>query len=454
MTEKEHFFWNKLLELAKEELTQATFDYYVLDTKLIKIQDNVATILLEEVKKLFWEKNMQSFILMTGFEVYNSEIKVEYVFDEALVSETKPTLANNDFSNKREQQTPDLPTLNSDLNSKYTFDNFIQGDENRWSVAASLAVADSPGATYNPLFIYGGPGLGKTHLLNAIGNKVLHDNPQARIKYITAENFINEFVLHIRLDKMDELKLKYRHLDVLLIDDIQSLAKKSTKATQEEFFNTFNVLHDNNKQIVLTSDRNPDQLNEMEERLVTRFKWGLTVNITPPDFETRVAILTNKIMDYDYHFPPETIEYLAGQFDSNVRDLEGALKDISLVANVRQLDTITVEVAAEAIRARKIDGPKLTLIPIEDIQSEVGKFYNVTVKEIKATKRTQNIVLARQVAMYLAREMTDNSLPKIGKEFGGRDHSTVLHAYNKIKNMLAQDDSLRIEIDTIKNKIK
>ena len=196
------------------------------------------------------------------------------------------------------------------------------------------------------------------------------------------------------------------------------------------------------------------QLNEMEERLVTRFKWGLTVNITPPDFETRVAILTNKIRDYDYHFPPETIEYLAGQFDSNVRDLEGALKDISLVANVRQLDTITVEVAAEAIRARKMDGPKLTLIPIEDIQTEVGKFYNVTVKEIKATKRTQNIVLARQVAMYLAREMTDNSLPKIGKEFGGRDHSTVLHAYNKIKNMIAQDDSLRIEIDTIKNKIK
>jgi len=433
MTEKEHFFWNKLLELAKEELTQATFDYYVLDTKLIKVQDNVATILLEEVKKLFWEKNMQSFILMAGFEAYNSEIKVEYVFDEALLNEANSTVTNNDFGNKKEQQTPALPTLDSDLNSKYTFDNFIQGDENRWSVAASLAVADSPGATYNPLFIYGGPGLGKTHLLNAIGNKVLHDNPQARIKYITAENFINEFVVHIRLDKMDELKLKYRHLDVLLIDDIQS---------------------NNNKQIVLTSDRNPDQLNEMEERLVTRFKWGLTVNITPPDFETRVAILTNKIMDYDYHFPPETIEYLAGQFDSNVRDLEGALKDISLVANVRQLDTITVEVAAEAIRARKMDGPKLTLIPIEDIQTEVGKFYNVTVKEIKATKRTQNIVLARQVAMYLAREMTDNSLPKIGKEFGGRDHSTVLHAYNKIKNMIAQDDSLRIEIDTIKNKIK
>ena len=184
MTEKEHFFWNKLLELAKEELTQATFDYYVLDTKLIKIQDNVATILLEEVKKLFWEKNMQSFILMTGFEVYNSEIKVEYVFDEALVSETKPTLANNDFSNKREQQTPDLPTLNSDLNSKYTFDNFVQGDGNIWAKAAALAVSENLATTYNPLFIYGGPGLGKTHLLNAIGNQILEDIPNARVKYV------------------------------------------------------------------------------------------------------------------------------------------------------------------------------------------------------------------------------------------------------------------------------
>lgn len=254
---------------------------------------------------------------------------------------------------------------------------------------------------------------------------------------------------------MDELKKKFRNLDLLLIDDIQSLAKKSLAATQEEFFNTFNALHDNNKQIVLTSDRTPDDLNDLEQRLVTRFKWGLTVNITPPDFETRVAILNNKIQEYNYSFLSETIEYLAGQFDSNVRDLEGALKDISLVANFKKLDVITVEVAAEAIRARKQDSsPKMIVIPIEDIQKQVGKFYGVTVKEIKSTKRTQNIVLARQVGMYLAREMTDNSLPKIGKEFGGRDHSTVLHAYNKIKNMLAQDDSLKIEMETIKNKIK
>ena len=360
------------------------------------------------------------------------------------------------FLNKTaELATETLPFVQNDLNPKYSFDNFVIGDENRWAFTASVSVADLPGTTYNPLFIYGGPGLGKTHLLNAIGNSVLASNPKARIKYISAENFINEFVVHIRLQNMDELKKKFRNLDLLLIDDIQSLAKKSLAATQEEFFNTFNALHDNNKQIVLTSDRTPDDLNDLEQRLVTRFKWGLTVNITPPDFETRVAILNNKIQEYNYSFLSETIEYLAGQFDSNVRDLEGALKDISLVANFKKLDVITVEVAAEAIRARKQDSsPKMIVIPIEDIQKQVGKFYGVTVKEIKSTKRTQNIVLARQVGMYLAREMTDNSLPKIGKEFGGRDHSTVLHAYNKIKNMLAQDDSLKIEMETIKNKIK
>ena len=453
MTEKEHFFWNKLLELAKEELTQATFDYYVLDTKLIKIQDNVATILLEEVKKLFWEKNMQSFILMTGFEVYNSEIKVKYVFDEALVSETKSTLANNDFSNKREQQTPDLPTLNSDLNSKYTFDNFIQGDENRWSVAASLAVADSPGATYNPLFIYGGPGLGKTHLLNALGNEILKKNPNARVKYIPAETFINEFLEHLRLSDMDNFKKTYRSLDLLLIDDIQSLSGRKVQ-TQDEFFNTFNALHNNNKQIVLTSDRRPEQLENLPERLVTRFSWGLTTDITPPDFETRIAILNSKTEDLDYHFQPDTIEYLAGQFDSNVRELEGALKDISLMAKVKQINTITVDIASEAIRARKQNVSTMVVIPIEKIQEEVGNFYDVSVKEMKGTRRVQNIVLARQVAMYLARELTDNSLPKIGKEFGGKDHTTVIHAHAKIKSMIETDDKLRIEIETIKKKIK
>ncbi|HEL0065404.1 TPA: chromosomal replication initiator protein DnaA [Streptococcus equi subsp. zooepidemicus] len=450
MTENEQIFWNRVLELAQSQLKQATYEFFVHDARLIKVDNHVATIFLDQMKELFWEKNLKDVILTAGFEVYNAQIAVDYVYEEDLIIEQQ----HQRQQGYTEQAFQQLPAVQSDLNPKYSFDNFIQGDENRWAVAASIAVANTPGTTYNPLFIWGGPGLGKTHLLNAIGNSVLLENPNARIKYITAENFINEFVVHIRLDTMDELKEKFRNLDLLLIDDIQSLAKKTLSGTQEEFFNTFNALHNNNKQIVLTSDRTPDHLNDLEDRLVTRFKWGLTVNITPPDFETRVAILTNKIQEYNFIFPQDTIEYLAGQFDSNVRDLEGALKDISLVANFKQIDTITVDIAAEAIRARKQDGPKMTVIPIEEIQAQVGKFYGVTVKEIKATKRTQDIVLARQVAMFLAREMTDNSLPKIGKEFGGRDHSTVLHAYNKIKNMIGQDESLRIEIETIKNKIK
>lgn len=450
MTENEQIFWNRVLELAQSQLKQATYEFFVHDARLIKVDNHVATIFLDQMKELFWEKNLKDVILTAGFEVYNAQIAVDYVYEDDLMIEQQ----HQGQQRYTEQAFQQLPTVQSDLNPKYSFDNFIQGDENRWAVAASIAVANTPGTTYNPLFIWGGPGLGKTHLLNAIGNSVLLENPNARIKYITAENFINEFVVHIRLDTMDELKEKFRNLDLLLIDDIQSLAKKTLSGTQEEFFNTFNALHNNNKQIVLTSDRTPDHLNDLEDRLVTRFKWGLTVNITPPDFETRVAILTNKIQEYNFIFPQDTIEYLAGQFDSNVRDLEGALKDISLVANFKQIDTITVDIVAEAIRARKQDGPKMTVIPIEEIQAQVGKFYGVTVKEIKATKRTQDIVLARQVAMFLAREMTDNSLPKIGKEFGGRDHSTVLHAYNKIKNMIGQDESLRIEIETIKNKIK
>lgn len=451
MTENETIFWNRILELAQSQLKQTTYEFFVLDARLIKVENQVATIYLDPMKELFWEQNLKDVILTAGFEVFNAHISVNYQFEDDLASEIEESTSNHIFSR---QTINSLPAITSDLNPKYSFDNFIQGDENRWAVAASLAVANTPGTTYNPLFIWGGPGLGKTHLLNAIGNAVLLDNPKARVKYITAENFINEFVIHIRLDTMDELKEKFRNLDLLLIDDIQSLAKKTLLGTQEEFFNTFNALHNNNKQIVLTSDRTPDHLNDLEQRLVTRFKWGLTVNITPPDFETRVAILTNKIQEYNFTFPQDTIEYLAGQFDSNVRDLEGALKDISLVANFKKIDKITVDIAAEAIRARKQDTPKMTIIPIEEIQTQVGKFYGVTVKEIKATKRTQNIVLARQVAMFLAREMTDNSLPKIGKEFGGRDHSTVLHAYNKIKNMIIEDESLRIEIETIKNKIK
>lgn len=446
MTEQEHLFWNRVLALAKLQLKSAAFEYFILDSKLIDVRDKTARILVPKIKQHFWENNIEPIIITAGFEIYNDEIAVNYLSELSTSYEEfqdfgQPIVVEESY------QAPQV----SNLNPKYRFDNFIQGKGSQWAFAAALAVAGSPGTVYNPLFIWGGPGLGKTHLLNAIGNQVLADNPRAKIKYITTEDFVNEFVNHIKLSSMDELKDQFRNLDVLLIDDIQSLAKKT--GTQEEFFNTFNVLHANNKQIVLTSDRAPDQLNDLEDRLVTRFSWGLTQDITPPDYETRIAILLDKIKDYHFDFPSQAIEYLAGQFDSNVRELEGALKNISLVANARGVQTITVELIAEALRAIKHEQPKISVIPIETIQETVSKFYGLTVKDIKGSKRQQGIVLARQVAMYLTRVMTDFSLPKIGKEFGGRDHSTVLHSYNKIKAMLEEDNNLRLEIEAIKTKM-
>lgn len=454
---REETFWNRVIELSKKTFKKEIFDYFVLTSRLIKVDQQEAIIYLDaEVKKLFWEENMTKVILTAGFEIYAVELTISYQFNLEEEEEEKEFVplseTNRDYA---VSYTPiiDLPPIQTGLKKKYTFDNFVSGDGNQWALAAALAVSENLATTYNPLFIYGGPGLGKTHLLNAIGNQIMENYPNARVKYIPAESFINEFLERLRLNDMDTFKKTYRNLDLLLIDDIQSLGGKKV-TTQEEFFNTFNALYGDNKQIVLTSDRSPDHLDSLEERLVTRFKWGLTQNITPPDFETRIAILRNKIEDLDFTFPDDTLEYLAGQFDSNVRDLEGALNDISLVARVKKIKDITIDVAAEAIRARKNETLQITVIPIEKIQTEVGKFYNVSVNEMKGTRRVQNIVLARQVAMYLAREMTDNSLPRIGREFGGKDHTTVIHAYEKIKGMIEIDDNLRLEIQTIKKKLK
>ena len=454
---REETFWNRVIELSKKTFKKEIFDYFVLTSRIIKVDQQEAVIYLDaEVKKLFWEENMTKVILTAGFEIYAVELTISYQFNLEEEEEEKEFIPLSETTRDyavSHAPIVDLPPIQTGLRKKYTFDNFVSGDGNQWALAAALAVSENLATTYNPLFIYGGPGLGKTHLLNAIGNQIMENYPNARVKYIPAESFINEFLERLRLNDMDTFKKTYRNLDLLLIDDIQSLGGKKV-TTQEEFFNTFNALYGDNKQIVLTSDRSPDHLDSLEERLVTRFKWGLTQNITPPDFETRIAILRNKIEDLDFTFPDDTLEYLAGQFDSNVRDLEGALNDISLVARVKKIKDITIDVAAEAIRARKNEALQITVIPIEKIQTEVGKFYNVSVNEMKGSRRVQNIVLARQVAMYLAREMTDNSLPRIGREFGGKDHTTVMHAYEKIKGMIEIDDNLRLEIQTIKKKLK
>ncbi|MGT2911976.1 chromosomal replication initiator protein DnaA [Streptococcus cameli] len=454
--EKDRLFWQRVLELAQGTLKQSAYDFFVADAKLIEVKENKAIIFLDSpFKKLFWEENLKSVLLTAGFEIFNEQLTAEYQFQLDQPS------SNENFKIQQEQlisttvsenPIPLAFSSNSDIKPQYTFSNFVQGDNNQWAKAAALAASDNLGELYNPLFVFGGPGLGKTHLLNAIGNKVLEENPRAQIKYVSSETFINEFLEHLRLNDMDTFKKTYRNLDLLLIDDIQYLKNKAS--TQEEFFHTFNTLFDKKKQIVLTSDRNPDFLDNLEERLVTRFKWGLTTEITPPDLETRIAILRNKCEQYPYSFDDQTLAYLAGQFHSNVRDLEGALKDIHLIATMKKLTEITVDVAAEAIRSRKQTNPQTTLVSIDKIQTEVGNFYGISVKEIKGAKRVQNIVHARQVAMYLARELTDNSLPKIGKEFGNRDHTTVMHAHNKIKTMLMDDENLEIELTTIRNNIR
>lgn len=458
----EQVFWNRFLELALEILRQSVYDYYIVDSRLVSIEQNVVTIQLKNsLQQRFWTTNVEEILQFAGQEVFHDILTIHYQLQQASHPQSPYSPGNTFSTPPSDLSTADLsemtslseiPKVDSGLRTQYQFDNFIQGDGNTFALAASMAVAEEPGARYNPLFIYGGPGLGKTHLLNAIGNKVLQDNPEARVRIVTSETFLNEFIEYNRLNKMEEFKRNYRHLDVLLIDDIQTL--KNKKATQEEFFNTFNAIYDNKKQIVLTSDRTPSQLDNMEDRLVTRFSWGTITEVSPPDYETRIAILKSKVESLPFSFTDDTLAYLANQFHSNVRDLEGAIKDIELIGHMRRLPEISVEVAAQAIRARQNEAPQTKVIAIDRIQEEVGKFYGVSVKEIKGTKRVQHIVHARQVAMYLTRELTDNSLPKIGKEFGNKDHSTVMHAYNKIQALLQEDPNLEIELTTIKNNIR
>lgn len=338
----------------------------------------------------------------------------------------------------------------SSLNSKYVFDTFVIGAGNRFAHAASLAVAEAPAKAYNPLFIYGGVGLGKTHLMHAIGNYVLEHNPKARVLYISSEKFTNEFINAIRDNRSESFRNKYRNIDILLIDDIQFLAGK--ESTQEEFFHTFNALHDEQKQIVISSDRPPKEIPTLEDRLRSRFEWGLITDIQPPDLETRIAILKKKAKAENLDIPNEAIVYIANQIDTNIRELEGALIRVVAYSSLINQD-ITVHLAAEALKDI-IPSNRPKVITIQDIMQTVGEFYGMRPEDFKARKRTKAVAFPRQIAMYLSRELTDFSLPKIGEAFGGRDHTTVIHAHEKIASMLKSDPELNKIIRTLMEKIK
>jgi len=320
------------------------------------------------------------------------------------------------------------PGDSSSLNPKYTFDTFVTGSSNRFAHAAAMAIADNPGNVYNPFFMYGGVGLGKTHLMHAIGNAVLKGRPDLRVLYVSSEQFTNEIIQGIRDGQMDRFRQKYRNIDVLLVDDIQFISGK--QSTQEEFFHTFNTLHDAQKQIILSSDRPPREVQKLEDRLRSRFEWGLITDIQAPDLETRIAILKNKALLDHYDVPNDVMVYIASRIDSNIRELEGALTRVVAYASLIKVP-VTTEVVAEALKDVFPQGSTKE-VSMEIIESIVASHFGIKVDDLHSKKRTRSIAFPRQIAMYLCRELTDTSLPRIGEFFGGRDHTTVLHACEKI----------------------
>jgi chromosomal replication initiator protein len=341
---------------------------------------------------------------------------------------------------------PDKTSLRrSALLAKYTFDNFVVGASNQFAHAAAKAVANQPGNHYNPLFIYGGVGLGKTHLVNAIGHQVLDQNEEARVVYLSSDSFMNELIAALRRDRMDDFRSRFRRVDVLIVDDVQFLAGR--ERTQEEFFHTFNTLYDGHHQIVLTSDKFPKEIPELEERLRNRFEWGLIADIQPPDIETRVAILEKKAEIEGVELPQEVAIFLATHIDSNVRELEGSLTRLGAFASLNKCP-ITVDFAREVLQ-NVLRDRGARAVTIESIQKAVCDFFRIRPNDLRSKKRTRVIALPRQVAMYLCRRYTDASFPVIGDRFGGRDHSTVIHAAQVIERRLREDPTFRATVERL-----
>ncbi|EJE40205.1 chromosomal replication initiator protein DnaA [Staphylococcus epidermidis] len=449
MSEKE--IWDKVLEIAQERISNTSYQTFIKDTQLYSLKNDEAIILVSLPFNASWLNQRYSEIMQAIiYDVIGYEVKPHFISEDELAS------YNN--VNTQEVQEPQVQHSSIDdktwgkeqFNMHNTFDTFVIGPGNRFPHAASLAVAEAPAEAYNPLFIYGGVGLGKTHLMHAIGHHVLSNKPNAKVIYTSSEKFTNEFIKSIRDNETEAFREKYRKIDVLLIDDIQFIQNK--EQTQEEFFHTFNELHQNNKQIVISSDRPPKEIAKLEDRLRSRFEWGLIVDITPPDYETRMAILQKKIEEENLDIPPEALNYIANQIQSNIRELEGALTRL-LAYSKLQGKPITTELTAKALKDI-IQSPKSKKITIQDIQKIVGQYYSVRIEDFSAKKRTKSIAYPRQIAMYLSRELTDFSLPKIGEEFGGRDHTTVIHAHEKIANDIKSDPTFKQEVENLEKEIR
>ena len=441
--------WEKTLNIIKGELTEVSFNTWIKSCEPLYISDNTIKISVpNSFTQDILEKRYKDLVINSIEAACSKTYNLQFLIASEIQEETE--LENQKKETKKDTISVTVnDEMSSTLNPKYTFDSFVIGNSNRFAHAASLAVAESPAKAYNPLFIYGGVGLGKTHLMHAIGHYILRFNPNAKVVYVSSEKFTNELINAIKDDKNEEFRTKYRSVDVLLIDDIQFIAGK--ERTQEEFFHTFNTLYEANKQIILSSDRPPKEIPTLEDRLRSRFEWGLIADIQAPDFETRMAILKKKADVEKLNVPNEVMVYIATKIKSNIRELEGALIRIVAYSSLTNRE-ITVDLASEALKDI-ISNKQNKTITIDLIQDVVSTYFNLRVDDLKSQRRTRNVAHPRQIAMYLSRKLTDMSLPKIGEEFGGRDHTTVIHAYEKISESLNNDESLENTINAITKKL-
>ncbi|MDD2510007.1 MAG: chromosomal replication initiator protein DnaA [Syntrophomonas sp.] len=420
--------WNEVLDYMYKEIGSTSFEIWFSRVKFSSFKNNSFCIIVPDSLSKEWIESRYMDIMQN---------KLRSLIDQSVTL----SITSEIISGKKEPV--------SALNPKYTFDTFVVGNSNRFAHAACYAVGESPFKSYNPLFIYGGVGLGKTHLMQAIGHHILSRRSTYQVMYVSSEQFTNDLISSIKDDTTSSFRNKYRSIDVLLVDDIQFLAGK--ERTQEEFFHTFNTLHESNKQVVISSDRPPRNIPTLEDRLRSRFEWGLITDIQPPDLETRIAILRKKAQVENLNIPYSILDYIANYIDSNIRELEGAL--IRLVAfatiNNKPLDMNT---AAEALKDI-LPPPRPRKITIETIQKTVAAHYNLEINEIISKKRNKPLVYPRHIAMYLCRKLTDASFPQIGEQFGGRDHTTVMHANEKLTNELLSDRELAAEIEVLCKKI-
>ena len=448
--------WDEILLYLKNEyeISNVSFQTWLLPLEIYSLKQpgNIIQIIVPDANFLGYIKKKYSVMLkvsieeVTGIRCDN----VEFIVEDEII---RDSVSDNQLINATPNAVSPVTLQNANLNPKYTFDSFVVGANNNLAHAASLAVAESPGEIYNPLFIYGGVGLGKTHLMQSIANFILKNNPKAKILYVTSEKFTNELIDAIRNKNnisTTEFREKYRNNDVLLIDDIQFIIGK--ESTQEEFFHTFNALHEAKKQIIISSDKPPKEIETLEERLRSRFEWGLTVDIQSPDYETRMAILRKKEEMEGYNIDNEVIKYIATNIKSNIRELEGALTKIVALSKLEKNREINIALAEKALKDIIAPGDKKEVTP-EFIIEVVADHFNLTPLDIISQRRNKEIVYPRQIAMYLCRNMTDTGLQNIGKSLGGRDHTTILHGIDKIAADLEGNPTLQNTIDILKKKI-